>query len=241
MKRCIERVTIARPPRRVILTANSKGDRPGGKIEQVTVNSGITYGQLIFARVMQVDVNSGPGRLGVVGSEIQERIKCRSRVRIQKCFPQSRLAGFADGQVLSFIPGITKTQLPVPRLEIIAKFSHLAAQTNIEQIIVVSELFVSRTGVVNAAKPNSSSYRKTASIGKEIWNSRIGDGERIKRDSEIGTLMPAGLKPMLVPGILNGSGRNGTAARDASKNERTYLKSANTVRYLSHRSRVKDP
>ena len=46
---------------------------------------------------------------------------------------------------------------------------------------------------------------------------------------------------MLVPGILNGSGRNGTGASDASKNERTYLKSANTVRYLSHRSRVKEP
>ena len=41
---------------------------------------------------------------------------------------------------------------------------------------------------------------------------------------------------MLVPGILNGSGINGTGASDASKNERTYLKSANTVRYLSHRS-----
>ena len=39
---------------------------------------------------------------------------------------------------------------------------------------------------------------------------------------------------MLVPGILNGSGANGTGASDASKNERTYLKSANTVRYLSH-------
>ena len=58
---------------------------------------------------------------------------------------------------------------------------------------------------------------------------------------EIGTLMPAGLKPTLVPGTLNGSGTNGTAARDASKYERTYLKSANSTRYLSHRSRVKEP
>src|SRR6266516_3902081 len=58
---------------------------------------------------------------------------------------------------------------------------------------------------------------------------------------EIGTLIPPGLNPMLVPGILNGSGTNGTAARDASKNERTYLKSANSTRYLSHRSRVKEP
>src|SRR6266403_404162 len=58
---------------------------------------------------------------------------------------------------------------------------------------------------------------------------------------EIGTLMPKELKPMLVPVTLNGSGANGTAARDALKNERTYLKSANTVRYLSHRSRVNEP
>src|SRR5215831_4194280 len=59
----------------------------------------------------------------------------------------------------------------------------------------------------------------------------------------IGTLMPngVGVKPMLVPGILNGSGTNRTVARDASKNERTNLKSVNSVRYLSHRSRVKEP
>ena len=45
----------------------------------------------------------------------------------------------------------------------------------------------------------------------------------------------------LVPGFLNGSGVNGTAARDASKYERAYLKSPNTVRYLSHISRVNEP
>src|SRR4029077_21207836 len=57
----------------------------------------------------------------------------------------------------------------------------------------------------------------------------------------IGTLMPPGLKLLLVPGILNGSSANGTAAAEASKNERTYLKSPNTVRYLSHRSRTNEP
>ena len=40
---------------------------------------------------------------------------------------------------------------------------------------------------------------------------------------EIGTLMPVRLNPTLVPGFLNGSGVNGTAASDASKNERAYL------------------
>src|SRR5262249_51933127 len=57
----------------------------------------------------------------------------------------------------------------------------------------------------------------------------------------IGTLMPDGVNPTFVPGILNGSGTNGTAARDEPQNERTNLKSANSVRYLSHRSRVKEP
>src|SRR5438876_1657612 len=130
---------------------------------------------------MQGDVNSAPGRLGVVGIEIQERIKCRSRIRIQKCFPQSRLADCAERQILPLVPGIAETGFPVPSLEIIAKFSHFAAQANIEQIIVVSELFVSRTGVINGAKPNSSSYGETTSIGIKIWNSRIGDREGVKR------------------------------------------------------------
>ena len=58
---------------------------------------------------------------------------------------------------------------------------------------------------------------------------------------EIGTLIPEGLNPTLVPGVLNGSGVNGAAARDESKKDRAILKSANIVRYLSHRSRVNEP
>src|SRR6516165_918068 len=57
----------------------------------------------------------------------------------------------------------------------------------------------------------------------------------------IGTLIPVGLNAMLVPGILNGSGVNGTAAREESKNDRATLKSVNTVRYLSQMSRVNEP
>src|SRR6188768_2871363 len=58
----------------------------------------------------------------------------------------------------------------------------------------------------------------------------------------IGTLIPPGpLNPTVWPGFLNGSGVNGTAASDESKYDRAYLKSPNTVRYLSHRSRVKEP
>ena len=98
---------------------------------------------------------------------------------------------------------------------------------------------MSGTGVVNAAERNSGSHRETASVGKQsIVASATVNG---LNGFWIGTLMPMGLKPMLVPGILNGSGTNGTAASDVSKNERTYLKSANTVRYLSHRSRVNEP
>src|SRR6478609_7428217 len=48
IKRSIERVTIASESRRIVLAANGKGDRPGGKIEQVTVKSGIVYRQLIL-------------------------------------------------------------------------------------------------------------------------------------------------------------------------------------------------
>src|SRR6266480_3931940 len=64
----------------------------------------------------------------------------------------------------------------------------------------------------------------------------------------IGTLMPNGpVGPTAVNGVpsiplnpWNGSGVNGTAASDESKNERAYLKSANTVRYLSQISRVNE-
>ena len=129
---------------------------------------------------MQIDINSGPRRLGVVSLESQERSNAVAGF-VSKFSPQSRLANFADGQFLSFVPGIPKTQLPVPSLEIIANFPQLSTQAKIEQIIVVSELVMSRTGVVNAAKPDSGIYGKTASIGKKIWNSRIRNGEGIKR------------------------------------------------------------
>src|SRR6266403_495303 len=130
---------------------------------------------------MQSNINSLPGRLGVVGIEIEERIKCRGWVRIQKCFTQPRLANFAFGQILPLIPGITKTQLPVPRPEIIAKFSHLTTQANIEKGIPVGELVMSGTGVVSASEPNPGSHRETGAVREEIWNSCIGNSERIKR------------------------------------------------------------
>src|SRR6516162_3183788 len=130
---------------------------------------------------MQGDINFGSRRGRVMRSKIQKRIKCRSRVRVQKCFTQPRLAGFVNGEVLPFVSGITETCFPVPRLEIIAKFSHLTTQAYIEELVPVGELFMPGTGVINPAKDDSGSYRETASIGKKIWNSRVGDRERIKR------------------------------------------------------------
>ena len=130
-----------------------------------------------------------------MGVEIQEWIKCRSWVCIQKCFPQSRLADFADGQDLPLIPGITKTQFPVPSLEIIAKFSHFAAQANIEQIIVVSELFVSGAGVVDAAKHNPVVTGRPLPSGKKFG---IVASATVKglNGFWIGTLMPRGTKSL---------------------------------------------
>src|SRR5215475_12720569 len=128
---------------------------------------------------MQCDINSASGRSRVVRSKIQERIKCSRWVGIQKCFTQPRLAGFVDGQILPLVPGITETQLPVPRFEIITKFSQRATQAHVEELVPVSELFMSGTGVVNAAKLNPSSYGKTASVRKEIWNSCIRNREWI--------------------------------------------------------------
>src|SRR5439155_17463770 len=86
LKGRIERVTIACPPRRVVLSPQSKRDRPRGKIEQVAIKSEVANWQLIFARVMQSNINSLPSSRCVVGSEIQERIKCCRRIGIQKCF-----------------------------------------------------------------------------------------------------------------------------------------------------------
>jgi hypothetical protein len=40
---------------------------------------------------------------------------------------------------------------------------------------------MSGPGVVNAAKLNTCSHRETASVRKEIWNSRICNSERIPR------------------------------------------------------------
>src|SRR6266568_7185510 len=127
---------------------------------------------------MQGDVNSLPGRLGVVAGDAQERIKRRGRVGIQQRVAQPRLADFANGQVLPLIPGIAETRFPVPSLEIIAKFAHLTLQPDVEELVPVSGWFAPWTGVVNAAKPNPRSHGSWDSVNDQ---SRIPDREGIKR------------------------------------------------------------
>src|SRR6266496_3587895 len=129
---------------------------------------------------MQGDVNGLPGQLGVVGVEIQERIKRRGGICAQERVPQSGLADFADGQILPFVPRVTETHFPVPRLEVIGDPSHFTTQTDVEELVPVSEFLASRTRIVNPAEPNAGSYREARAVRKEVWNSRICNGERIK-------------------------------------------------------------
>src|SRR5882672_8394460 len=127
---------------------------------------------------MQSDVNGLSGRLGVVGAEIQERIKRRGWVRVQQRVPQSRLADFANGQVLPLVSGVTETGFPVPRLEIVAKFAHLPAQSDVEELVPVSEFFAPWTGIIDTAKANSCSHRDWYSVNNQ---SIIRDREGVER------------------------------------------------------------
>ena len=127
---------------------------------------------------MQSNINCASGCLAVVAKEAKERIKRRGCVRIQERGSQSGLTSFADGQILSLVSGITKASFPVPGLEIVAKFSHLALEPDVEKTIPVSELLASLTGVVNAAKPNTSSDRDWNPVNNQGC---VRDRERIKR------------------------------------------------------------
>ena len=75
-----------------------------------------------------------------MGSEIEERIKRRGRIRIQERVPQPGLADRAYQQILPLVSGITETRFPVPSLEIIAKFAHLTTQSDVEKGIPVGDL-----------------------------------------------------------------------------------------------------
>src|SRR5436190_20114265 len=127
---------------------------------------------------MQGNINSASGGLAVATKQAKEGIKRAGRIRIQERVPQSRLADFAYRQILPLVPGITKSQLPVPSLEIIGKFSHLTPKPDVKKTILVGVLFTSLTGVVDTAKSNACRYWSWNSVNIQR---RIRDGERIKR------------------------------------------------------------
>src|SRR6476620_3362028 len=127
---------------------------------------------------MQGDIDFLPGRPGVLAKEATERIKRRLRICVQEGIAQPGLAHFANGQVLSFVARVTETGFPVPRLQVIGKFSHLTPQANIEELVPVSKLFAPDAGIDVAAEPNPSSQRSRHSVNIQ---SHIPDCEGIKR------------------------------------------------------------
>src|SRR5262249_23029172 len=145
---------------------------------------------------MQGDINSCSGRPGVLVEKATKRIKRRGRICIQQRIAQPRLARFANGQVLSFIARITETHFPVPCLEIVANLTHLTTQTDVEELVPVSGVFVPYTGVVDAAEPNPSRHRNRRSVNDQCC---VSNCEGIKRildrhtDAE-GTAGPYGWK-----------------------------------------------
>src|SRR6266576_3976096 len=127
---------------------------------------------------MQGHINGLPGSRAVLAEKATERIKCRGRICVQQGVAQPGLAHFANGQVLSLVAGVTEAHFPVPRLEVIPKFSHLATQTDVEELVPVSELLASGASVVKAAKPNTSSHRDWRPVNDQ---SRVANCEGIKR------------------------------------------------------------
>src|SRR5262249_1879976 len=127
---------------------------------------------------MQCDIDSLPRRSGVLAEKATKWIKGGGRICIQQGIAQPGLADFANGQILSFIAGITETHFPITCLEIVGELSHLTAQTDVEQLVPVSEFFMSWTRVVKAAEPNSSGQWNRRSVNNQ---SCVPDCEGIKR------------------------------------------------------------
>src|SRR5690242_19958947 len=127
---------------------------------------------------MQSHIDRLSGSRAVLAEKATERIKCRGRIGIQQGVTQPGLAHLANGQVLSLVAGITETHFPIPCLEVIPKFSHLTTQTDVKQLVPVSELLTPWASVVDAAKSNTSSHRDWYSVN---YQSRVANCEGIKR------------------------------------------------------------
>src|SRR5882724_1404555 len=127
---------------------------------------------------MQGHINGLPGSRAVLAEKATERIKCRGRICVQQGVAQPGLAHFANGQVLSLVAGVTEAHFPVPRLEVIPKFSHLATQTYVEELVPISEFLAPWTGVVEAAKADPRGHWDWYAINHQ---SVIPDCEGIER------------------------------------------------------------
>src|ERR1700757_3520762 len=100
---------------------------------------------------------------------------------------------------------------------------------------------MSRKVVLDVVPPVSLMPRKATPVVTGVPSGKVASATvKGLKGLAIGTLMPLRLKAAPF-GCLKGSGENPVAAKAASKNERVYLKSANTVKYLSQISRVKEP
>src|SRR5256885_654137 len=96
--------------------------------------------------------------------------------------------------------------------------------------------------VINAAEPNVGGHRETASVGKEIWNGRIGDGERIKRVRDWHTDIEA-TKAYVSAGDLKGVGKKGHRCQGRVKKCPNILKVAKHrqvfVTHIAHERAIK--
>src|SRR5438477_12033536 len=98
-------------------------------------------------------------RLGVATQDAQKRIKRCGRIRIQQRVAQTRLTHYATIESFLLVPGITKTQFPIPILEVIAKLAHLTAKSDVEEHVSEGSFGRSDGCVINAAEGDNCSYR----------------------------------------------------------------------------------
>src|SRR6266513_4170083 len=140
---------------------------------------------------MQGNIDSVPRRRRLAGqrsrtsciisdSLIQEGVKRRGRIRIHESLSQPGLANNVSRLNFFVVPGITETRFPVPGLELIPKFSHLTAQSNIKENVVKG----GRSESVTRFQPaigNPGIYRGSGKGLAVRRNSRVRYRERIKR------------------------------------------------------------
>ncbi len=119
-------------------------------------------------------------RLAVHPAIVQERVKRGGRVRIHESLSQPGLANNVSRLIFFLVPGITETRFPVPCLEVIAKFAHLTAKSDIKENVVKGGRRKSVTQFQTAIG-NPGIYRGSGKGRAVRRNSRVRYRERIKR------------------------------------------------------------